>query len=78
MLTTIYFCGFAVVLCATVIGYDYTILRMVGRKQTHPLWVYDLIGAFIVTFWPILIPGFIKGFRIYFSERQKRRRVKDG
>ena len=72
MLTIIYLCGFSLFLCGTVVEYD-SIVRKIGGHN-HPLWMSDLVIAIIVTLWPLVVPGFIRGFYLEFKQAQEERR----
>ena len=72
MLTIVYLCGSCLVLSILVIRYDYIIPQIGRGGQLYPSWMVDLVGAIIVALWPLLLLGFIRGFRRGFRQAKNR------
>ena len=76
MLTIIYICGSCFVLCVVVVRYEYFIVQFGGQRGLPPRWMFDLLASVVVTLWPLLLPGFIRGCYREFVKVQKDSRRK--
>ena len=72
MWTIVYLCGFCLFLYGTVVGYENIVQKIGGYN--HPLWMSDLVIAILVTLWPLMLPGVIRGFYLGFKQAREERR----
>ena len=64
MLEFIYLCGFCFILYRVIVRYDSVIQTqaIAGSVYGIRFWVTDLVGAIVVSLWPLLLPIFILTF----------------